>query len=572
MRKEVKVVCDKLYTRSSPGTSSPGVSYVYRNQVLIVNEERKLSDGSIWMKYESTGTWSCYRGGSGTYYLQITKDLEGSSTTAPPAYNHSFGYSDGIDNKVMQMLYNNSRSYDALDVSTRLFGSPHQFLETADVRVNTKVDLGRKFIENIVAESPIVYFIPGKANFLPNTSGKRKKVLADFFKKQSISDKTAAEALKDILNESNEERYFDFVSDHANYMRIVNMMCRIAAIYIGIGEQKAPGTNTKYKYYNWENYKYFNTTKEKDATNKSVFSKVVDKVSNDIEEQVFGRGLYVPFYADPSTSFSESSSNSTETSKLEGFFDTAEGYVKELGFLLNSAAMGKTDSAIKTFADDMNKIKDKMYSGMGENVFTRLLGNTSTILSGANIIFPEIWGDSAYNKSYNVTINLVSPYGDKESIYLNVIVPMLHILAFSLPQQVNANAYASPMLIKAFSKGRFSCDMGIVDNISIEKGGNGDAWSVDSLPTQVKIQLSIKDLYSELTAPNSGSPSAFMQNQSMIDFLAVTCGVDITEPTFILKIKTMFAIFANKIFDMPQNWYNEFLEDLREILEPWINI
>lgn len=571
MRKEVKVTCDKLWARNGAGTSYSTVSALYKGQTFIATEQKTLSDGSIWMKSESTGLWSAYKGASGTYYITVVKDLESSSSVSAP-YDHSFGYSDGIDTKVMSMLYDNSRSYDALDVSTRLFGSPHQFLSSADVRVNSKVDLGRKFIENIVAESPIVYILPGKTNFLPNTSNKRKKLLKDFFNKQGISDSTAKAALADIVSEENEERYFDFVSDHSHYIKIVNILCRVAAIYLGIGEQKAPNTTTKYKYYNWENYKYFNITKEKDATNKSVFSKIGEKVKTDVEEQIFGRGLYVPFYVEPSTSFSESASNSTTTSKMEGFFDQAEGLVKELSFLMDAAALGTANTLKDNLTQDIKGIQEKLYSNSGDGFFTRLLGATSTTLSGGNMIFPEIWGDSAYNKSYSVTINLVSPYGDKESIYLNIIVPMMHLLAFSLPQQMNANAYSAPMIIKAFCKGWFSCDMGMVESISIEKGGNGDAWSVDGLPTQVKVQLSIKDLYTELSVPNSGSPSAFMQNQSMIDFLAVTCGVDITEPTFILKIKTMFAIFTNKLFDMPQNWYNDFLEDLRDILEPWINI
>ena len=106
----------------------------------------------------------------------------------------------------------------------------------------------------------------------------------------------------------------------------------------------------------------------------------------------------------------------------------------------------------------------------------------------------------------------------------------------------------------------------------MDKGGQGDAWSVDGLPMQVKIQMTVKDLYSELSVPNSGTPAAFMQNQGMIDFLAVTCGVDITEPTFILKIKTMFAVFLNKIFDIPNNVFNEVIDDLRDILNPFIEI
>jgi len=220
----------------------------------------------------------------------------------------------------------------------------------------------------------------------------------------------------------------------------------------------------------------------------------------------------------------------------------------------------------------MEDISDKLFKNTGENLFSRILGVAPNVLNGSNILFPELWGDSSYNKSYNVTINLVSPYGDKESIYLNVIVPLMHLLALCLPKQTTANTFASPFLVKVFAKGWFSCEMGIIDSISIDKAGSGDSWSVHGLANEMKVTLSIKDLYSNLMVTNATRPDLFFQNYGLIDFLAVTCGVDITKPNFLLKLETIYSVFFGKALDLPKNMYNELIQAIRRQIDPLIRI
>ena len=62
------------------------------------------------------------------------------------------------------------------NVGTRLFGLPYQFPKAVDPRVNdlSKV-LGKKYLENIVLESPVCTIIPGKAKYLPGTSAAVKR-------------------------------------------------------------------------------------------------------------------------------------------------------------------------------------------------------------------------------------------------------------------------------------------------------------------------------------------------------------------------------------------------------------
>ena len=105
-----------------------------------------------------------------------------------------------------------------------------------------------------------------------------------------------------------------------------------------------------------------------------------------------------------------------------------------------------------------------------------------------------------------------------------------------------------------YSKGWFSCDMGIVESIQIEKGSD-QSWTVDGLPNIMKVTLNVKDLYSQLMLSPSNKPSLFFSNQGMIDFLGATCGMDLSRPTIEIKIKIAMAVFFNRITDIPTNWY-----------------
>ena len=233
-----------------------------------------------------------------------------------------------------------------------------------------------------------------------------------------------------------------------------------------------------------------------------------------------------------------------------------EDIVKEISFFGNAMALKNIEKFQSSLANSMSTI-----GGNDEGFFKSLFGRSSQIVNGSNLIFPEIWGDSAYNKSYSVTIDLKSPYGDKESIFLNVFVPMLHALALALPRQTSANTYAAPFLVKMFAKGWFSCEMGIIDSIQIEKGPE-QSWSIDGLPTAMRVQLSVKDLYSNLMMAPSNKPFLFFANQGMMEFLGATCGVDLSRPNMELKLQIGMAIFLKKYTDIVPNTKRVFLENI----------
>lgn len=582
---------NNLNIRKTASVTSTKLGLVYAGITTIV-VDKGGTGGYTYYKLEDGRGWICMKEpGVNASYITVLEDLEPSTSKpippdppkpeTPPANNNNNnngGNSNkeidaAIDQHIKDLISGaNKTQTDPMDASTKLFGCPFQLLNTADLRVSDTLNLGRKYIENFIAEAPIVFFQPGKPNYLPDLSDDRKKSLTQAFSGIEGDGKS----MIDEIVTNGDIRYFDFVPDYSDYIRYVNLLCRACAVYLGIADMTAPDGKTKYKYYNWENYKYkkaFGKSKEP-SPDSSLFDKVKQGVSDTtttLIDDLFGVGNFVQFYVEPNTSFSESASNSTQHSFLESLVETGEGLMKEMSFLLNTGAVSNVDEMIDKFGSGMQKLGDHVAKG-SQNIVSRLLGVAGTTISGANFIFPEIWSDSDYNKSYTININLTSPYGDKESIYLNNIVPMMHILALSIPRQTTANSYGAPFLVKVFSKGRFSCEMGIVDSISIEKGGSGDAWSVDGLPLEIKMTVSVKDLYSNLMITSTKQSALFFQNQGLIDFLSVTCGVDITRPNLELKVETMLAMLTNKTFDIGNVMYNNVMEALKNTIMSWSSL
>ena len=99
---------------------------------------------------------------------------------------------------------------------------------------------------------------------------------------------------------------------------------------------------------------------------------------------------------------------------------------------------------------------------------------------------------------------------------------------------LDPNAYGSPFLVKAFSKGMFNIDMGIITSMTVNKGATC-CWNDDGLPTQIDISLEIKDLYSKLAMSTLDvlhpiqSISGIVNNTAYMDFLANMAGLNIAQ-------------------------------------------
>ena len=151
------------------------------------------------------------------------------------------------------------------------------------------------------------------------------------------------------------------------------------------------------------------------------------------------------------------------------------------------------------------------------------------------MVFPELWSDSDYDRSYSIDIKLRSPDADDVSIFLNIIVPYIHLMALTAPRDMdglaNSNGYVAPFLVRAFSISMFSIDMGIITDLSITKGGEGNWTTGSGLPTSVDVSLTIKDLYKSMYMTkatlnrNDSFFTKFIANDAEMEELMTLAGV-----------------------------------------------
>lgn len=501
---------------------------------------------------------------------------------------------DSIQNSIDQMLANAVDNMKDVGFTHRFIGAPFRFLKATDPilkhdtgDLNTSFEEGRGYLHHIGAEAPLVHFIPGLPTYLKDFDANNKEALSQYINNKQQGNEMAASIINRI--NSIEGRYFEFVPQYAAFMKYVNMLCRASAIYLGIGEKHVPGTDIPYKKYNWSNWQ--NGGKHiKDGTEEvfdpeaswgeqaasvgEAVSVLVDNVINKLTADVFGGYNSVKCYVDASSSFSEDFSNNTKESAVAGLFETAESAVKELNFWAGGAkATNKLQEIGNNLTQSIDSVSEDILKvlGLGGSNLDNIGNYAGHIITGSNIIFPEMWGDSSYSKSYNFSINLVSPYGDPESLFLNIIQPMMFILPFVMPRQTSGNSYTSPFLVRVVAKGWFSCDMGIVEGVSIEKGGS-DAWTANGMPLEVKLGIRVKDLYTSMSMASSSQPMLYFNNPTLIEFLSTTCGVNTIQPNISLKIMTMMNLFANYATDIPTNLYSQTVQFLNNKVMEWTKL
>ena len=380
-------------------------------------------------------------------------------------------------------------------------------------------------------------------------------------------------------------RYFDFRNAYPVYMQYVNGLCRSFAVYLGIGDELGPDNQTKLKYYDWRNYRYnseqgaykattiFNNdpdiylTDLFEAETNASGSKVEElTIKYDIEairDLMFSNWQSVLFYMDVDSTVQESMSNNTMDSSLKSAFDNISSTMKEASFLAGVGGIA-TDKYNEYMGSASEKINDLFKNKQG--ILGRLAGNMSTLLQGNQMVFPSMWESFNFDKTYSLTFNLYSPYGDTKSAYLDVWVPLFHLLALTLPRMSNGNpnSLASPFLTRCYCPGLFNCDMGIVSSLIIDKS---EGLNINNLPSRIRVTMYLKDLYSDLSMSPANKVVDFFRNDSMLDFLQVAAGLNIYTPLALKKIEMIQTLLTNKVRDIPTNIATSMLQNVRNVID-----
>lgn len=420
------------------------------------------------------------------------------------------------------------------DVSTlrEIYGIPYQFTNLTDPRVTggttfsfEQDKIGRKYNEMIFRRMPTLILQAGVPEFM-----------------QGFSDEAAAKISGMILGKlpgtnsdmieatmKNAGKYYGLKLMPNEYFDAVNAQCRAMAVLLGLENESITinGYTDNLRSYNWSN--------------------------------VCGSRMWgyyagaVQFYINSDAQVTETFGNGTTQSQLANKMNQLGATASEMQFLLGGMGKYTGFNTWENFGQEALKTGDARNA---TGLFDTLVNNVSTLMAGGRMFFPEIWNDSQFMRQYAVSIKLDSPDCDDLSIYLNILVPLAHILGFVQPRFTGTNTYISPFLVRGFYKSQFHIDMGIITGCEIKKGDVG-AWTQSGLPTQIEVDLTIKDLYNVLAMALQNGTADLIGNPMQLDYLANLCGINIAEPDFMRTIKLWLALRGlTRIEDNVRNMYS----------------
>ena len=149
---------------------------------------------------------------------------------------------------------------------------------------------------------------------------------------------------------------------------------------------------------------------------------------------------------------------------------------------------------------------------------------------------------------------------------MDVLVPLMHLLALVLPKATTANTFAAPFLVKFYIPGICTCNMGIVESIQITKPSTTEAYNIDGLPTEMDVTINIADLYSDLAMTPSNNPVLFVNNSSLVEYLGTTCGLNLIDSQFSTKVSNLWNNIKNAVTDIPDNAISKVTEAMDEAI------
>jgi hypothetical protein len=487
-------------------------------------------------------------------------------------------------------------SEGGLKVGMQLFGLPYQFLPSADHRnssVSSKV--GRKFIDNIIMDSATVTIIPGEPRYLPGVKDKTGWTNA-LLAAASGSYSEVKAALKNT--NLDEIRLYEFQSAYTKFFMYANNLCRAAAGYLELSNGTGyliNGEKVNFLKYDWKNYRWDGNNYR--STLQSVGLAVTSAISGskidltdpnalrtntelDSAENLLGTTNYLQFYVDADTSRgNESLSNASQQSSIKQMLDTGSSAMREVAFMANTTGLSTTDFG-SLGESAISDLSDLLTSSVAENadangisgIMSNLLSAGKSVLKGENIMMPDIWSGSQNSKSYEITLNFKSPYGNRVSNYVDCIVPTLHCVALAYPRGTSANAYASPPLVKVYKRGEWTCNMGIVSSIEIERASNEDAFNIDTMPMEITVRLSITDLYTDVALTPPNDTVAFANNSPLLEFLATTCGLDLVDSNLSAKASVLWNNVTTSFTDIPTNVMGKITETFDRAIASFVGL
>ena len=407
--------------------------------------------------------------------------------------------------------------------------------EVTSLNVRTgSVDLyGRTFGKEIAANMPIVVIAPGNPIFLTNvkqgvigysgTSQSARNNWIPFF--DTANELTGSEfdaALAELTNDNGDYQYYSMTIDTADYFNYANAICQTSARLMGLTD-----------------FIYHGTTCDKLDWGK--YNQSVDQDYSMFEE-VIGVTNGVSFAFDPISSITDSISNETSDSMFTNMLNEVSAKAREVEFVTGQIGI---DTGLANYEGSVPTIGN---STIG-NIASRIGSFLNNSIHGMNVRFPKIWNDSSSSKDYNLEMHFITPYATTFCKWRYVLVPFFHIFCLTAPRSIKTVMnYSRPFLIKAYSKGYFNVEMGIINSLQWKRFGDGDMISGDGVPTQIDVSVAFQDMYYQLAMSKMSGVTGsfemmgvFFNNNGLMEMLGTLSGVNMLR----ISLGERLSLFAS---------------------------
>ena len=258
---------------------------------------------------------------------------------------------------------------------------------------------------------------------------------------------------------------------------------------------------------------------------------------------------YVDVSSDGSYSFSNSYKDSVILSSLDDMIS---------GNFFGNLSDGIIDTARETInysgkaADVANKIKQ----GNKDDSMIAQATDALTKLASTKLVVPKVWDTSSASSSIELVFKLKAPFGDRHTIFNTVLSPFAMLLCLAIPQQSVNLGFAMPYILAVDSPGVVQSPACVITSMTYTRGGDSNLWSVDGLPLEMTIHLTLEDVFDNIYLPTTtkiyeGMTKALNSNPLFYSFLNNITGYSPSSASISEKIGGAISNFMFNALNSP---------------------
>lgn len=429
----------------------------------------------------------------------------------------------------------NLTEYDAyVGKLTKVFGMPPQWTKYVDRRLDFGSNhlIGRRYAQTVLVTPSILSMSPG---YLKVTGGLATALGA------AVNGGDPLTTIQDVVSTGATDPFWDFEEDWDSYIQYYNLLCRYAVVCLSadtennndydfgdtpLSQRPVPWGKGYYKNIDVSEF----LSPELNTRYSNGILKGMAKSISDLNSR------FVHYSANGNLSTAESFSTETRSSFIEDAVNgVASNMIKDIGFITTGVVGGDLQGDLDQFS---NLAASTLGGGLGA-----VLSATLECLKGGYISFPQLIDRVNWGREFTFTVKLITVYGDVESRFLQVIMPYMGLASLFLPRQLPSkiDMYAYPPVVRAFAKGIYACQCGVVTNVNVKRGGDNDtAWTASGQPMEIDVEFSIKSLHQNLMQSNN--LVWFLKNSGLQMYIGTICGIDMTMPHIDLVKETINAL------------------------------